>query len=49
VANVGTSTVTMTDFAVCAMPADAAGSNAQASKDAQPLQEKGVIVPLPKS
>jgi hypothetical protein len=49
VANVGTSTVTMTVSVVCATPAGAAGSSAQASKDALPPHVKGVIVPLPKA
>ncbi len=48
VANVGASTVTMTVSVVCATPAGAAGSNAQASKDAQSPHVKEVIVPLPK-
>jgi hypothetical protein len=49
VANAGTTTVTMTDFAVCATPAGTAGSSAQASKGTQSAQKKGVIVALPKA
>ena len=49
VANIGTSTVTMTDYAICATPAGAADSTARASKDAQTPHSKGVIVPLPKA
>jgi Collagen triple helix repeat (20 copies) len=46
VANVGTSTVTMTVSVVCATPA---GSSAQASKDALRPHVKGTIVALPKA
>jgi hypothetical protein len=49
VANTGTTTVTMTDYAICATPAGTSASNAQAGKDAHPPQLKGVIVPLPKA
>jgi hypothetical protein len=49
VANVGTSTVTMTVSVVCATPAGTAGSSAQASKEAVPPHVKGVIVPLQKA
>jgi hypothetical protein len=43
VANVGTSTVTMTVSVVCAAPAGAAASNAPASRDARPSQVKGTL------
>jgi hypothetical protein len=49
VANVGSSTVTMTVSVVCATPAGATGSGAQASKDALPPHVKGVIAALPKA